>query len=128
VADDVARQLRRRLRQARGGAWRAEAAAPVEEGAQLVVATVTAAQPQQALGEVSAFEEGVKLVLHIQWQCRAGDRKLQVTVLRTGPSPAPAIDRFGTAGSRNCGPQTGHSGRVLEREQSGNELVWGLRV
>ena len=38
------------------------------------------------------------------------------------------LGRPATAGSRNCGPQTGQSGRGLERQQSGVELVcWSTR-
>lgn len=41
---------------------RAEPAPLAAEGDQLVVAAVTAAQPQEAMGQDAAFDEGVELV------------------------------------------------------------------
>ena len=42
------------------------------EGHQLVVAAVTAAQPQEAAGQDAALQEGIELVLHKLRQAGAG--------------------------------------------------------
>ena len=55
-------QMRRGLRHAPRAARRAKAAPLAAEGDQLVVAAVAAAQPQKAVGQDAAFEEGVELV------------------------------------------------------------------
>ncbi len=72
MGDDVVHQMRRRLRHASGAARRAKAAPLAAEGDELVVAAVTAAQPQKAVGQDAALEEGVELVLHELRQVGAG--------------------------------------------------------
>jgi hypothetical protein len=60
VRDDGGHQVRRRLRHPACSARRAEAAPLATEGQQLVVAAFAAAQPQEAVGQDAAFEEGVE--------------------------------------------------------------------
>ena len=57
-------QVGRRLGHAPGPARRAKATALAAEGDQLAVPAVTAAQPQEAVGQDAAFEKGVELVPH----------------------------------------------------------------
>jgi hypothetical protein len=63
VGDDVVHQVRCRLRHAAGTAGRAEPAPLAAERQQLVVAAFAAAQPEHAVGQDAALEEGVELVL-----------------------------------------------------------------
>ncbi len=63
VGDDVVHQVGRRLRHAPGTARGAEPAPLAAEGDQLVVAAVTAAQAQEAVGQDAAFEEGVEAMI-----------------------------------------------------------------
>ena len=72
MGDDVVHQVRRGLRHAPRAARRAKAAPLAAEGDQLVVAAVAAAQPQEAVGQDAAFEEGVELVLHELRQIGSG--------------------------------------------------------
>ena len=65
-------KVRRRLRHAPGTARRAEPAPLAAEGDQLVVAAITAAQAQEAVGQDAAFQEGVELVLDELRQAGAG--------------------------------------------------------
>ena len=60
VRDDVVHQVRRRLRHPARTAGRAEPPALAAEGQQLVVAAFAAAQPQEAVGQDAALEEGVE--------------------------------------------------------------------
>jgi hypothetical protein len=53
--------VRRGLRHAPRTARRAEAAALAAEGKKLVVTAFAAAQPQEAMGQDAALEEGVEL-------------------------------------------------------------------
>jgi len=62
--DDVVHQVRCRLGHAPGPARRAKASAFAAERNQLVFPAVTAAQPQEAVGQGAALQEGVELVLH----------------------------------------------------------------
>ena len=55
--------VRRRLGPAPGPARRTKASALAAERDQLVVPAVTAAQPQEAVGQDAAFEKGFELVL-----------------------------------------------------------------
>ena len=63
MGDDVVHQVCRRLRHAPRTARWAKAAPLATEGDQLVVAAVTAAQSQEAVGQDAALEERVELVL-----------------------------------------------------------------
>ena len=63
VGNDVVHQVRRGLRHAARAARRAEPEALAAEGEQLVVAALATAQPQEAVRQDAAFEEGVELVL-----------------------------------------------------------------
>ena len=72
VRDDVVDQVRRGLRHAPRAARRAEPAALAAEGQQLVVAALAAAQPQEAVGQDAALEEGVELVLDEPRQLGSG--------------------------------------------------------
>jgi hypothetical protein len=63
VLDDVVHQVDGGPRHAPRAAWREETAALAAEGQQLVVAALAAAQPEEAMGQDAAFEEGVELVL-----------------------------------------------------------------
>jgi len=74
VRNDVIEQVRRCLRHVPGPARRAEAASFAAEGHKLVVAAVTAAQRQEAVGQDAAVEEGVELVTHKLRQAGAGCR------------------------------------------------------
>ena len=64
MGDDVVHQVRSGLCHAAGAARRAKAAPLAAEGDQFVVAAVNAAQPQEAVGQDAALEEGAELVLH----------------------------------------------------------------
>ncbi len=70
--DDVVHQVGRRLRHAPGPARGAKAPALATEGQQLVVPAIPAAQPQEAVGQDAAFEEGVELVFDELRQVGAG--------------------------------------------------------
>jgi len=70
----VIEQVRRCLFHVPGPARRAEAASFAAEDHKLVVAAVTAAQPQEAVGQDAAVEEGVELVPHKLRQAGAGCR------------------------------------------------------
>ena len=74
MGDDVVHKVRRGLRHAPRAARRAEPAALAAEGQQLVVPALAAAQPQEAVRQDAAFEEGVELVLDEpgQFGTRAG--------------------------------------------------------
>ncbi len=72
MGDDVVHQVSRRLRHAPGSARRAEPPPLAAEGNQLVVPAVAAAQPQEAVGQDAALEDGVELVLHGLRQVGAG--------------------------------------------------------
>ena len=72
VGDDVVHQVRRRLRHATSAARGAKAAPLAGEGDKLVAGAVTAAQPQEAVGQDAALEEGVELVLHELRQLGSG--------------------------------------------------------
>ena len=63
MRDDVVHPVRRGLRHAPRTARRAEAAALAAEGKKLVVAAFAAAQPQEAMSQDTALEEGVELIL-----------------------------------------------------------------
>jgi hypothetical protein len=63
MRDDMVHQVRRRLRHPARAARRAEPAPLAAEGQQLVVAAFAAAQPEHAVGQDAALEEGVELVL-----------------------------------------------------------------
>jgi len=68
----VVDQMRRRLGHPPRTARRAKPAALATEGDQLVVAAVTAAQAQEAVGQDAAFEKGVELVFDELRQVGAG--------------------------------------------------------
>ena len=88
--DDVVHQAGRRLRHATSAARGAEAAPLATEGDELVVAAVTAAKPQEAMGQDSALEEGVELGLGRS----AADRPWR----KHAPGPLPAAGQSaGTA-------------------------------
>ncbi len=72
MEDDLVHQVGRRLRHAPGAARRAQAAPLADEGDQRVVATVVAAQPQEAVGQDAALEERVELVRHEPRKIGAG--------------------------------------------------------
>jgi hypothetical protein len=75
VRDDMVHQVRGGLRHPPRTARGTEPAAFAAEGQQLVVAALAAAQPQEAVGQDAALEEGVELAL----QAAPGQRP--------GPSP-----------------------------------------
>ena len=90
VGDDVVHQAGRRLRHATSAARGAKAAPLATEGDELVVAAVTAAKPQEAVGQDSALEEGVELGLGRS----AADRPWR----KHAPGPSPAAGQSaGTA-------------------------------
>lgn len=60
MGDDVVHQLRRGLRHAPRATWE-EPAPFAAEGQQLVDAALVAAQPQQAVSQDAALQEGVEL-------------------------------------------------------------------
>ena len=62
VGKHMVHQMRRRLCHVPRAARRAKATALAAEGQQLVVAAVAAAQPQEAVRQDAAFQEGVELV------------------------------------------------------------------
>jgi len=72
MADDVVDLASGGLCQTPCLARGARAAPPATEGDQLVVAAVTAAQPQEAVRQDAAFEEVVELVLDEPGQVGAG--------------------------------------------------------
>lgn len=72
VGDDVFNQVRGGLRHAPRTARRAESTALATEGQQPVMATLPAAQPQEAMRQDAALEEGVELVLDEPRQLRSG--------------------------------------------------------
>jgi ABC-type cobalamin transport system permease subunit len=63
MSDDVVHQVRRGLRHAPRAARGAKAAALAAEREQLVVAALAAAQPQEAMRQDAALQEGFELVL-----------------------------------------------------------------
>ncbi len=63
VRDDVVYQMRRGLRHASGSARGAEPPPLATEGQQLVVPAIPAAQAQEPVGQDTALQEGVELVL-----------------------------------------------------------------
>jgi hypothetical protein len=65
-------QVRRGLRHPPGAARRAEPPPLAAERQQLVVAALAAAQPQEAVGQDAALEEGFELVLDEARQLRSG--------------------------------------------------------
>ena len=72
MRDDVVDQVRGGLCHAARAARRAEPLPLAGEGYKLVMATVSAAQAQEAVGQDAAFEEDVELVLHELRQVGSG--------------------------------------------------------
>ncbi len=71
VRDDVIDQVRRGLRHPARATRRAEPAALAAEGQQFVVTALAASQPQEAVRQDAALEEGVELVLDESGQRRS---------------------------------------------------------